>query len=93
VGAALVVHLVNKGGQADAAPGRDISVVVGGTGIEPFGILRSPAEGKLTASDWQGQCGELDLTAVDLGHIVVQAEDHSSYLATHHCHALAPIQR
>lgn len=70
VGAALTVLLANKGGKADATPGKDISVTVGSVEIEPFGILRSLADGKLTAANWQRQCSELGIHGIDLGSVV-----------------------
>lgn len=70
VGAALTILLVNKGGKADATPGKDISVAMGSIEVEPFGILRSLADGKLTAADWQRRCTGLGIQGMDLGNVV-----------------------
>jgi hypothetical protein len=67
VGAALALVLAHKGGKADAGPGNDISVTMGSTVLEPFGVLRSLAERKLTAEEWQRQCNELGIQGTDLG--------------------------
>jgi len=70
VGAALTLLLVHKGGKADATPGKDISVAVGSIEVEAFGILRSLADGKLNAADWQRRCSELGIQRMDLGNAV-----------------------
>lgn len=69
VGAALTVLLVNRGGKVHTMPGQIVSVTIGATAIEPFEILRSLADAKLTAEAWQRQCGELAIQGMDLGKV------------------------
>ena len=45
---------------------------LGSTELEPFGILRSLAENKLTAEDWQRQCIELGIQGTDLGNVATE---------------------
>lgn len=73
VGAALTVFLIQQGGTAEAQPGQPIQVKADSNCLEPFGILHSLAEGKLTAEAWQRQCGEFGLQGVDLGKVVAPA--------------------
>jgi heat shock protein HtpX len=66
VGAALLLLLIRKGGQPDATPGKEVSVTLGGVQVEPFGLLQSLADGKITAAGWQQTCAELGIAGVDL---------------------------
>jgi heat shock protein HtpX len=70
VGAALTLALVERGGSADAQPGQPVTVTVGAVVMEPFGVLRALADGKLTSEAWQQQCADLGIRGVDLGGVV-----------------------
>lgn len=69
VGAAISCLLVSRGGKADTAPGKAASVTLGTISIEPFGIMKSFADGKLSAATWRQQCSELGIETVDLGQV------------------------
>jgi len=69
VGAALSVLLASRGAKADAMPGQPITVTVGSTTIEPLTVLRSLAQGSLSAEAWQRQCNEFVIQGMDLGKI------------------------
>jgi hypothetical protein len=73
-GAALALALVNKGGKPEAIPGKDVSVTVGSIEFEPFGVLRSLAERKLTAEEWQQRCSQLGIQGTDLGNVATGKE-------------------
>ena len=74
VGAALALLLVQRGGTAHSPPGQPVSVTVGSAAIEPFGLLRSLADGKLTVDEWQRQCNDLGIRGVDLGKVAPPLE-------------------
>ncbi len=74
LGAALAVLLAQRGGTVSSLPGQPVSATVAATSIEPFGVLRSLADGKLTADVWQRRCGELGILGVDLGKVVPAPE-------------------
>jgi hypothetical protein len=65
-GAALILLLIRKGGQPDAAPGKDVSITLGKVKVEPFGVLQSLAAGKIAPSGWQQQCVELGIEGAEL---------------------------
>ena len=69
VGAVLTVLLVNRGAKAETLPGQPILVTVGSTTVEPFAVLRSLADGKLTAAGWLRQCQDLGIQGADLGKV------------------------
>jgi len=74
VGAALALLLISKGGEPEAAPGSVVSVALGSLKIEPFGVLQSLAEGKITGETWQQRCVELGIEGVDLSNVVKPPE-------------------
>ncbi len=67
VGAALAVLLIDRGAALDAAPGHTVSVTVGSSKLEPFGLVGALATGKTTADAWQQQSAALGLAGLDLG--------------------------
>ena len=69
IGAALALLLIQRGAQSDASPGVEISATLGQARVEPFSILRSIADGKLTTADWQRQCTELGISGAGLGNV------------------------
>lgn len=66
LGTALLLALVERGGQCSADPGKPVSVRFQAKAIEPFEIVKDLAAGKLSPPDWQAQCRELGLTGIDL---------------------------
>jgi len=73
VGAALALLLAKLGGQIQAAPGDQISVVLTGKTVKPFSLLSSLKKGELTAEAWAAQCAELNITGVALATAVPPA--------------------
>ena len=73
LGAALAVQLLDRGGTAHTLPGQPISVTLGTALIEPFGIARDLADGKVAPEAWQCQCRELGILGMDLGKIATAA--------------------
>ena len=67
VGATLSILLISNGATVDTAPGSGISVTVRDITIEPFAILSSLAEGKMTPEAWSQQCAALAIAGQDLG--------------------------
>jgi Zn-dependent protease with chaperone function len=78
VGAVLTVLLVNRGGNLESLPGEKITVTLGSITSEPFAILRSLADAKLTTEAWQRQCSELGIMGTDLGKVAPTLETTSS---------------
>ena len=74
VGAALAVLLVNRGGKVDTMPGQPVTVTLTSMTIEPFGVLRSLTDAKLTDEAWQRQCHELGIRGIDLGKVAAAPE-------------------
>jgi Zn-dependent protease with chaperone function len=74
LGSALTVLLVSRGGKIHSLPGEAVRVTVGSTTIEPFGILKSFADSKLTAEEWQRQCNELGIAGMDFGKVTTATE-------------------
>jgi Zn-dependent protease with chaperone function len=77
VGAALAVLLAQRGGMVSSVPGEPVSASIGVTSIEPFGVLQSLADRKLSADVWQRQCSELGILGADLGRVVPTPEAQS----------------
>jgi heat shock protein HtpX len=66
IGAALVLALTAKGGKIQAAPGENVSVVIGSLTLEPFGIMEALANGSTKADQWQQQIAQAGITGVNL---------------------------
>ncbi len=66
VGAALALLLIQRGGELDAAPGDDISVVLNGQRVKPFNLLITLKNGEITAEAWAAQCAALKITTASL---------------------------
>jgi Zn-dependent protease with chaperone function len=77
IGATLAVLIVQRGGTVHSLPGQPVSATLSATTIEPFGVMRSLADGKLTAEAWQHQCGELGILGMDLGKVAPVQESRS----------------
>ncbi len=70
VGAALALLVLNKGGRAEMAPGKPISVNWDSLQLEPFAVVESLATGQTSAETWQRRCAELGIQGADLGKVV-----------------------
>ena len=56
-----------EGASVKTFPGEPVRMEKDGIMIEPFGLFRQFAEGKLTAEQWRQQCEMLRIGSVDLG--------------------------
>lgn len=69
IGSALTVLLLSRGGTPLADLGAAATVTMGVTTVEPFGIMRALAEGKVTETAWLEQCRELGILGANLGQV------------------------
>lgn len=70
IGAALCVLLLKDDTKVDATPGSQITIARGEIVIEPFTILQSLANGKITAEAWAQQCRRLEIAGKEIGPLV-----------------------
>jgi hypothetical protein len=65
-GSALALLLVQRGGQVNITPGREVSVDIGAHGVKPFGLLPALKNDTIAAHTWTTRCAELGIAGIEL---------------------------
>jgi len=74
VGAAMALLLIRCGGQANIAPGHEVSVNFGPYSLKPFELMPTLKNDGSATDTWIAQCAEVGIAGIELAKVVPSSE-------------------
>ena len=74
VGAAMAMLLIRCGGQANIAPGHEVSVNFGPYSLKPFELMPTLKNDGSATDTWIAQCAEVGIAGIELATVVPSSE-------------------
>ena len=74
VGAAMALVLIRCGGQANIAPGHEVSVNFGPYSLKPFELMPTLKNDGSATDTWIAQCAEVGIAGIELATVVPSSE-------------------